>query len=73
MKKIPYKDAKKLWPYRNRLKGNFKGQDENHNEVYHRIVKQAYQTYADGYCPMKPVRGRRARDTRYKDRRKGKL
>lgn len=52
--------------------GNFVGQDEENTSVYKRMKKRAYGTRADGYWPIKPIRGRRGRDDRYKDRRKGR-
>ena len=53
--------------------GNFVGQDEENTSVYKRMKKRAYSTRADGYWPIKSIRGRRGRDDRYKDRRRGKL
>lgn len=73
MKKIPYHLRKTLYPYRAKFKGNFKGQNEQNSQVHHRRLKQAFQTYADGFYPIKPIAGRCARNTKYKDRRKGKL
>lgn len=73
MKKIPYHLRKTLYPYRSRISGNFKGQNENNSQVRHRCLKQVYQTRANGVYPIKPIAGRRGRDTKYKDERKGKL
>lgn len=33
MKKIPYQDRKELYPYRKRIKGNYKGQEEDNDPL----------------------------------------
>lgn len=73
MKKLPYEMRKETYPYRRRLRGNYVGDNEIDNHLYKRLRKRAYGTWADGYYPMKSIRGRRARPDKYKDKRKNKI
>ncbi len=73
MRRIPTREGRSQWPEARPKHQNYTEDEmEVNSRVYKRTRASKYAPWADGYAPMKFIRGRRARPDRYKDKRKGK-
>ena len=74
MRRVPNREGRDQCPETRPRRHNYSDDKmEVNSRVYKHTRANKYAPWADGYAPMRPIRGRRARPDRYKDKRKGKL